>query len=57
MMKMYIHVVILFEIKIRKKNVHPLDINVFAKFYEIPSLPFQDIEKQKHRRRTNGWTM
>ena len=53
---MYIHVVILFEIKIRKKNVHPLDINVFAKFYEIPSLPFQDIEKQKHRRRTNGWT-
>ena len=25
-------------------NVHLVDINVFAKFYEIPSLPFQDIE-------------
>ena len=22
---------------------------MFAKFYEIPSLPFQDIEKQKRR--------
>ena len=31
-------------------NVHLLDINVFAKFYEIPSLPFQDIEKPYHRR-------
>ena len=28
-------------------NVHPMDINVFAKFYEIPSLPFQDIGKLK----------
>ena len=28
-------------------NVHLLDINVFAKFYVIPSLPFQDIEKPK----------
>ena len=33
-------------------NVHLVDINVFAKFYEIPSLPFQDIEKPKRRRRT-----
>ena len=30
-------------------NVHLVDINVFAKFYEIPSLPFQDIEKTKCR--------
>ena len=30
-------------------NVHLVDINVFAKFYEIPSLPFQDIEKPIHR--------
>ena len=37
-------------------NVHLLDINVFAKFYEIPSLPFQDIEKPKRRGRTNGRT-
>ena len=27
-------------------NVHLVDINVFAKFYEILSLPLQDIEKQ-----------
>ena len=33
-----------------------MDINVFAKFYEIPSLPPQDIEKPKRRRRTNGFT-
>ena len=33
-------------------NVHLVDINVFAKFYEIPSLHFQDIEKPKRR----GWT-
>ena len=33
-------------------NVHLVDINVFAIFYEIPSLPFQDIEKPKHRGRT-----
>ena len=32
-------------------NVHLVDINVFAKFYEIPSMPFQDIEKPKRR----GW--
>ena len=32
-------------------NVHLVDINVFAKFYEIPSLPFQDIEKTKRHRR------
>ena len=32
-------------------NVHLVDVNGFAKFYEIPSLPFQDIEKPKHR----GW--
>ena len=25
-----------------------MDINVFAKFYEIPSLPFQDIEKHEN---------
>ena len=30
-------------------NVHLVDINVFAKFYEIPSLPFQDTEKPKRR--------
>ena len=30
-------------------NVHLVDINVFAKFYEIPLLPFQDIEKPKCR--------
>ena len=28
-------------------NVHLVHINVFAKFYEIPSLPFQDTEKPK----------
>ena len=33
-------------------NVHLEDFNVFAKFYEIPPLPFQDIEKPKHSRRT-----
>ena len=33
-------------------NVHLVDINVFAKFYEIPSLPFQDIEKPKRRGQT-----
>ena len=33
-------------------NGHLVDINMFAKFYEIPSLPFQDIEKPKRR----GWT-
>ena len=35
-------------------NVHLVDINVFAKFYEILSLPFQYIEKPKCRRRTNA---
>ena len=33
---------------------------MFAKFYEIPSLPFKDIEKPKCRERmdriTDGWT-
>ena len=28
-----------------------MDINVFAKFYEILSLPFQDIEKPKRHGR------
>ena len=28
-------------------NVHLVAISVFAKFYEILSLPFQDIEKPK----------
>ena len=37
-------------------NVHLVDINVFAKFYEIPSLPFQDIEKPKRRGRTDEQT-
>ena len=37
-------------------NVHLVDINVFAKFYEIPSLPFQDIEKRKRRGRTDEQT-
>ena len=31
-------------------NVHLVDINVFAKFYKIPSLPFQDTEKPKRHR-------
>ena len=35
-------------------NVHLVDINVFAKFYEIPPLLFQDIEKPKRRGQTNG---
>ena len=35
-------------------NVHLGDINVFAKFYVIPSLPFQDIEKPKRRGQTDG---
>ena len=34
-------------------NVHLMDINVFAKFYEIPSMPFQDI-KPKCRGRTDN---
>ena len=29
---------------------------MFAKLYEIPSLPFQDIEKPKRRGWTNTWT-
>ena len=33
-------------------NVHLLDINVFSKFYEIPSLHF--IEKPKRRGRIEG---
>ena len=37
-------------------NVHLVVINVFAKCYEIPSLPFQDIEKSKCRRWTDGRT-
>ena len=35
-------------------NVHLVAINVFATFYEIPSLPFQDIEKPKRHGWTNG---
>ena len=35
-------------------NVHLVNINVCAKFYEIPSLPFQDIEKPKRRREMDG---
>ena len=34
-------------------NVHLVDTNVFAKFYEIPSLPFQEIAKPKRRGRTD----
>ena len=34
-------------------NVHLVDISVFAKFYEIPSLPFQDTEKPKCNGRTD----
>ena len=33
-----------------------MDINVFAKFYEIPSLHFQDIEKPKCRGQMDGLT-
>ena len=29
---------------------------MFTKFYEIPSLPFKDIEKPKRRERTDGGT-
>ena len=38
----------------RFDEIHLLDINVFAKCYEIPSLPFQDIEKPKRRGRTDN---
>ena len=41
-------------------NVHLVDINMFARFYEIPSLSFKDIEKPKRLERmdgvTDGWT-
>ena len=37
-------------------NVNRVDINMFANFYEIPSLPFKDIEKPKRRVRTDGGT-
>ena len=37
-------------------NVHLVDINVFANFYAIPSLPFQDIEKPKRHGRMDGQT-
>ena len=37
-------------------NVHLLDINVFAKFYEIPSLTFEDTEKPKRCRWTDRRT-
>ena len=35
-------------------NVHLVDINVFAKSDEIPSLPFQDIEKPKRHGLMDG---
>ena len=35
-------------------SVHIVEINVLANFYEIPLLPFQDIEKPKRRRRGKG---
>ena len=38
-------------------NVNLVDINVFGEFYEIPSLPFEDIEKPKCCRRTNMKTV
>ena len=34
-------------------NIYLVDIKVFAKFDEIPSLPVQ--QKSKRRGRTNGW--
>ena len=37
-------------------NVHLVDINVFAKFYEILSLPFHDIEKPKRCGKTGEQT-
>ena len=37
-------------------KVHLVDINVFAKFYEIPSFAFQDIQKPKRRRKTDRQT-
>ena len=33
-------------------NILLMDINVFAKFYGITSLPFQDIEKPECRAQT-----
>ena len=37
-------------------NVRLVDINMFTKFYEIPSLPFKDIEKSKRHEWTDGGT-
>ena len=38
-------------------NVHLVDINVFAKFYEIPSLLFKILKNQNVAdRQTDGWT-
>ena len=34
-----------------------MDIYALAKFYENPSLPFQDIEKQKRRGQTDEKTV
>ena len=34
-------------------NVYLVDINVFEKFNEIPSLPFQETEKPKCHERTD----
>ena len=38
-------------------NVHLVDINVFAKFYEIPSMSFKDIVKPKHHGLTDVKTV
>ena len=38
-------------------NVHLVDINVFAKFYEIPSMSFKDIVKPKRHGLTDVKTV
>ena len=34
----------------------PVDINVYARFDEIPSITLKDIKKTKRYGRTDGWT-
>ena len=38
-------------------NVHLVDINVFTKFYEIPSMSFKDIVNPKHHGLTDVKTV
>ena len=34
----------------------PIDMNVYARFDEIPSITLEDIKKTKRYGRTDGWT-